>query len=114
MRGIAGSLRKARGRDRSRVAHPTVRSMTSADGAMIGHRAATLLRSTVAAVPRTGVQEGLTTAELDAIERRFGFEFADDHRSFLATVLPIGPRWPHWRSGDDQEFRVGPGIGCGG
>ena len=73
---------------------------------MVGHRAATLLVAHLAAVPRTAVGPGLTTAELDGIERRFGFEFADDHRSFLATVLPIGPRWPDWRTGDEPVLRA--------
>lgn len=26
-----------------------------------------------------------------------GFEFADDHRTFLAAGLPVGPLWPNWR-----------------
>ncbi|WP_328353468.1 hypothetical protein OG976_21760 [Mycobacterium sp. NBC_00419] len=40
---------------------------------------------------------GLTDAELAGIEDEFGFEFADDHRSFLGTALPIGDSWPDWR-----------------
>ena len=72
---------------------------------MLGQRAGKLLVAHVATIPRTGIDAGLTTADLDAIERRFGFEFADDHRSFLSTVLPVGPRWPDWRSGDEATLR---------
>ena len=78
--------------------------MTSAVGAMLGQRAGHLLAASVATIPRTGIDAGLTTADLDAVERRFGFEFADDHRSFLSTVLPIGPRWPDWRHGDEATL----------
>jgi hypothetical protein len=59
---------------------------------------------------------GLTEVELGGIERRFGFEFADDHRAFLAAGLPVnGPwqpgqtwrkPWPDWRDGDPDELRV--------
>ena len=73
---------------------------------MLGHRAANLLATVAAAMPDTRVDPGLTTADLDGIERRFGFEFADDHRSFLATVLPVGPGWPDWRAADDTVLRT--------
>jgi hypothetical protein len=35
------------------------------------------------------IQPGLTDAELDGVECRFGFQFADDHRTFLAAGLPV-------------------------
>jgi hypothetical protein len=30
------------------------------------------------------------------------FEFADDHRAFLAAGLPVGASWPNWR-GDGRK-----------
>jgi hypothetical protein len=56
---------------------------------------------------RTGsvtVEPGLTEAELDRAEHRFRIEFADDHRAFLATGLPVGRGWPDWRDGDADEI----------
>jgi hypothetical protein len=50
-------------------------------------------------------REGLTDAEFDQIEQRYGFEFADDHRAFLAAGLPIGKGWPDWRYGDPGQLR---------
>lgn len=35
------------------------------------------------------IEPGLSEAEFDRIERDFGFEFADDHRAFLAAGLPV-------------------------
>ncbi|MFF0297305.1 hypothetical protein ACFYST_28400 [Kitasatospora sp. NPDC004614] len=51
------------------------------------------------------VEPGLTDHELDAVEARFGFRFAPDHRVFLAAGLPTGPRWPDWRHGDPEALR---------
>lgn len=41
---------------------------------------------------------GLTDDELSGIESEFDFEFADDHRAFLSSALPVGDGWPDWRS----------------
>lgn len=51
---------------------------------------------------------GLCEAELDAIEDRFGFGFAPEHRAFLSAGLPLGRGWPDWRHGDqaDLQFRL--------
>ncbi|MFD9247301.1 hypothetical protein ACFV0D_36340, partial [Streptomyces sp. NPDC059556] len=58
---------------------------------------------------------GLSEAELDAVEERFGFRFAADHRVFLAAGLPLGsPRWPDWRGGDPDDLAdrlAGPADG---
>lgn len=50
------------------------------------------------------IQLGLTAAELDEVEARFGFEFCYDHRAFLHAGLPVNrasgdsnPRWPDWQ-----------------
>lgn len=51
------------------------------------------------------VRPGLSEAELDAVEHRFGFTFADDHRTFLSAGVPIGDRWPDWRCGNADQLR---------
>jgi hypothetical protein len=43
------------------------------------------------------IRAGLTDTELAHIEQRFDFEFADDHRAFLAAGLPI------WAAGHDDH-----------
>ncbi|MBF9072370.1 hypothetical protein [Streptacidiphilus fuscans] len=48
---------------------------------------------------------GLSDAEIAAVEERFGFRFADDHRVFLQAGLPAGPGWPDWRNGDPEDLR---------
>ncbi|WP_041843087.1 hypothetical protein [Actinoplanes friuliensis] len=48
---------------------------------------------------------GLTDEEADAVEKEFGFSFADDHRAFLAAGLPVGRGWPDWRDGDRDQLR---------
>ncbi|KDE98191.1 hypothetical protein Y900_004345 [Mycolicibacterium aromaticivorans JS19b1 = JCM 16368] len=40
---------------------------------------------------------GISDEELARIEGEFGFEFADDHRAFLSSGLPVGDSWPDWR-----------------
>ncbi|NYJ33968.1 hypothetical protein [Nocardiopsis aegyptia] len=61
----------------------------------------------------------MTDTEFTRIEHEYGFEFADDHRAFLAAGLPVHePReeepgtsyawarpWPDWRNGDPDELR---------
>ncbi|MFC4083368.1 hypothetical protein [Amycolatopsis samaneae] len=51
------------------------------------------------------VRPGLSDAELDEVEERFGFRFAADHRTFLAAGVPIGDRWPDWRCGNPDQLR---------
>ncbi len=56
-----------------------------------------------------------SAAEFARVEQAYGFEFADDHRAFLASGLPLnsppGPGqtwkrpWPDWRHGDPDELR---------
>jgi hypothetical protein len=41
---------------------------------------------------------GLSVDEVMRIESSFGFTFADDHREFLTTGLPVGEGWPDWRA----------------
>ena len=41
---------------------------------------------------------GLSQAEREAIEARFGFTFAPDHAALLTACLPAGDGWPGWRS----------------
>jgi hypothetical protein len=87
----------------------------SADGARLGTAAARRLA-------RTGccaIAPGLTDAEFASLESTYGFEFADDHRAFLAAGLPLNvpfePEdgvsyawerpWPEWRDGDPGALR---------
>ncbi|MGW4406633.1 hypothetical protein ACWEJ6_21570 [Nonomuraea sp. NPDC004702] len=61
------------------------------------------------------IEEGLPEAELARIEQDYGFEFADDHRAFLAAGLPVRQPWeegqtwenpwPDWRNGDPEALR---------
>ncbi|MFI6021229.1 hypothetical protein ACIBCP_26765 [Streptomyces sp. NPDC051287] len=79
-------------------------------GARLGAEAARRLART----GRYAFEPGLTDAEFSRIEGEFGFEFAEDHRSFLAAGLPVNipPRdgqtwsrpWPEWRSGDSDSL----------
>ncbi|MFG3480034.1 hypothetical protein QRN89_10620 [Streptomyces chengbuensis] len=68
---------------------------------------------------RTGLyrfEPGLTDAEFAHIEGEYGFEFADDHRAFLAAGLPVNTPpeegqtwarpWPEWRGGDPDKLRA--------
>jgi hypothetical protein len=70
----------------------------------------------VAEIGGCEIGPGLTDAEFARIERDFGFEFADDHRVFLAAGLPLNaagpsheynPRtgWPDWRNGNPEDLR---------
>jgi hypothetical protein len=73
----------------------------SPDGAALGVAAARRLRKRGHAT----IQRGLTDREVARVEQTFGFQFADDHRAFLAAGLPIGPSWPDWRRGDPAALR---------
>ncbi|WP_411771324.1 hypothetical protein [Streptomyces gramineus] len=85
--------------------------MDNGEGARLGAEAARRLART----GRYAFEPGLTDAEFSRIERECGFEFADDHRSFLAAGLPVNipPEdgqtwsrpWPDWRSGDSDSLR---------
>jgi hypothetical protein len=48
----------------------------------------------------------LTQAEITRAQNAFGFEFADDHRAFLATGLPVGDGWPNWRHGTADQLQA--------
>lgn len=49
---------------------------------------------------------GLTDTEFNEIAAHYGVDFNPDHRSLLATALPLGDRWPNWRDGDDRRLRL--------
>lgn len=51
----------------------------------------------LAAAGAVTIEPGLSDDEFGRVEQMLGFEFADDHRAFLAAGLPVGPSWPHWR-----------------
>ena len=59
----------------------------------------------LAASGRFPVGPGLTGTEVAAIEREFGFAFADDHRALLAAGVPTGDGWPDWRGADRAALR---------
>ena len=85
--------------------------MISSEGARLGEEAARRLART----GRCDIGPGLTDAEFARIEHDYGFEFADDHRAFLAAGLPLNRppeegqtrpgRWPNWRGGDPGDLR---------
>jgi hypothetical protein len=52
---------------------------------------------------RTPLEPGLTDAELNAVEYRFGFEFNPDHRAFLRAVRPAGKGWVDWRTAHPSD-----------
>jgi hypothetical protein len=52
------------------------------------------------------IASGLTADEFVRAESEFGFEFADDHRAFLAAGLPVGDTWPNWRLGKRGPLRA--------
>ena len=49
---------------------------------------------------------GLTDDEFQDVAEKFGFDFNEDHRAFLALTLPIGERWPDWRDGETEDLRA--------
>ncbi|MEV5294958.1 hypothetical protein AB0K64_27420 [Streptomyces sp. NPDC053741] len=81
------------------------------EGARLGAEAARRLAQT----DLFEFEPGLTDAEFARIEREYGFQFADDHRAFLAAGLPVNVApedgqtwskpWPEWRSGDPDSLR---------
>jgi hypothetical protein len=84
-------------------------------GAQLGVEASRRLRET----GPVEMQPGLTETEFVEIERRFGFEFPDDLRAFLASTLPIWAGaydadpdratifgFPDWRNGDPELLRL--------
>ncbi|WP_149262750.1 hypothetical protein [Actinomadura sp. K4S16] len=84
--------------------------MISTEASQLGHEAAHRL----ARLGRVAISAGLTDAEFDRIEQTYGFEFADDHRAFLAAGLPLNAPpdsgqarknlWPDWRNGDPNDL----------
>lgn len=95
----------------SRSCGAIIPGVASSQGARLGEEAARRLA-------RTGqypIGPGLTAAEFARVERGYGFEFADDHRAFLAAGLPLNrppeegqtwPRpWPDWRDGNPDDLR---------
>jgi len=78
------------------------------EAARLGEEAARRLACT----GQCEIRPGLTDAEFARIEQDFEFEFADDHRAFLAAGLPLETTarerpnpWPDWRDGDPGELR---------
>ncbi|KAJ0233379.1 Uncharacterized protein HA466_0283440 [Hirschfeldia incana] len=49
------------------------------------------------------VSPGLTNQEISAVESSIGFSFPLDLRSILQTGLPVGTKFPEWRSGSTRN-----------
>jgi hypothetical protein len=56
-------------------------------------------------LPRVAFEAGLSDSEVEAVQDRFGFHFPPDLRAFLQTALPVGERFPNWRSGNVTSLR---------
>jgi hypothetical protein len=50
-------------------------------------------------------EAGLTEAELQSTEGKFGFRFPPDLRAFLQAGLPVGERFPNWRNEPEASLR---------
>lgn len=89
--------------------------MNSTEAIRLGTQAARNLAQT----GQCEIGPGLTDAEFTRVELEYGFEFADDHRAFLAAGLPLNTPipevegvyhaharpWPDWRDGGADELR---------
>lgn len=47
---------------------------------------------------------GMSDAEIEAVEDRWGFRFADDHRYLLSQLVPVGKPWIDWRDDAPDEI----------
>ncbi|MBV9593605.1 MAG: hypothetical protein JO147_07425 [Actinobacteria bacterium] len=65
----------------------------------VASRALAALRA--AGVP---IGDGLTAAEIEAIEQHHAFGFNPDHRALLSHGVPLGPRWVDWRCDDPDRI----------
>ncbi|MEV6638440.1 hypothetical protein AB0M54_47795, partial [Actinoplanes sp. NPDC051470] len=94
----------------------TVRDQSGDGGRVLGEEALRRLRRRSVCA----IKPGLTDAEFGLIEQEFGFQFADDHKAFLAAGLPVNTRaepripgvryahsepWPDWRHADRDKLR---------
>jgi hypothetical protein len=76
--------------------------MSLRNGSWLGRRAARRLVE----FGLHSIMPGLSEQEFARIEAELGFEFAEDHRAFLAAGVPMGPGgWPDWRAGDPKRLR---------
>lgn len=76
--------------------------MSIRNGPWLGARAARRL----AEFGLHSIMPGLSEQEFARIEAELGFDFAEDHRAFLAAGVPMGlGGWPDWRAGDPERLR---------
>lgn len=54
---------------------------------------------------RIEFDDGLTDSEIVSVEQSYGFRFPPDLRAFLQTALPVGERFPNWRTKDKDSLR---------
>jgi hypothetical protein len=54
-----------------------------------------------------GIQfhRGLSETEVDEIQRRYGFQFPPDLKSFLEEALPVSRGFPDWRDGSEADLK---------
>ena len=66
------------------------------------------LSNLVAHWQRRGIRSGpgLTDAEVERVERRFGWLFPDDLLMLLRFALPTSKGFPDWRSGREETLRA--------
>ena len=50
-------------------------------------------------------EAGLSSAEFDSVEQRFGFVFPPDLGALLTLGLPVSEGFPNWRSGPHEELQ---------
>ena len=54
--------------------------------------------------PSVRFEDGLSDAESNRVEQRFGFRFPPDLRAFLSFGLPASEGFPNWRSDAEDEL----------
>ncbi len=50
-------------------------------------------------------ERGLSDSEIEEVERRYGFRFPPDLRSFLQHGMPSSRHFPNWRAACDSELK---------
>src|SRR4051812_24807753 len=60
---------------------------------------------TVLATAGVQIDVGLADDEFLGVERRFGFRFPLDLRTFLSIGLPVSCSWVNWRGADETSIR---------
>jgi hypothetical protein len=51
------------------------------------------------------IRTGLSSDEIERVERRFAFRYPEDLSSFLKEALPVSHGFPDWRDGEEAALR---------